>query len=329
MDQEVVVLFEGAAEADLSVDLPAGWWVHPVLAANNVATSTLYGPLSDLVIVKEVAGSRIYWEAQGIYTLNFVEPGKSYQILMDAPGVLDFTGLGGNPLPPLASNIELNEFENLTPWNDMVFTGNSHTIAIDRGAWDDIPDMSYGDYLGVFNQNGFCAGMMIYTGNDQNVSITAFGDDPTTNSLTEGLMEEEYMTFKLYRPMTGEELTLEAEFDQTLPNTDIYAVDGLSKINNFTMVATSIDDLYSLNDVEIYPNPANDRVTVNCIGNISKDAILHIYSIEEGKLVKEERLNNNTIELDISQLAQGVYFVKVLDGDKVIVKKLIKHRNTF
>jgi hypothetical protein len=330
MNQASVLLFEGPPEGDLTVDLPNGWWIHPVLAPNNVASNALYGPLGgDLIIVKEVAGARIYWPAQGITTLNFVEPGKGYQILVTAESELDFTGLGGNPTLPLASNIELNQYENLTPWNNVIFTGASHTIAIESTAWEGIPDMTVGDYLGAFTQNGQCAGMLIYTGDGTNVALTAFGDDFTTSSMTEGFVAEEYMSFKLFRPMTGEEFTLEATFDQTLPNTDIFAIDGLSKITDFTTVATSIDDLYSLNDVEIYPNPANDRVTINCIGNISKDAMLNIYSIEEGKLVKEERLNNNTIELDISNLAQGVYFVKVTDGDYVIVKKLIKHRNTF
>lgn len=330
MDQESIVLFEGPAESDLTVDLPAGWWMHPVLAAENVATAALYGPLGgDLVIAKEIAGSRIYWPDQGIINLNFVEPGKAYQILMNVDSELDFTGLGGNATAPLASNIELNEFENLTPWNDLQRTGVSHTIAIENTAWDGIPDLNYGDYLAVFTQNGISAGMMIFTGGESNVAVTAYGDDHTTSTLTEGFIDGEYMSFMLFNPMTGEEFTLRAEFDQTLPNDDIFAGNGLSKITELTVVATSIDDIYSINDIEIYPNPANDRVTISAIGKISKDAMLQIYSIEEGKLVKEERLNDNSIELDISQLAQGVYFVKVTDGDKVIVKKLIKHRNTY
>jgi len=330
MDAEGIVLFAGPPEGDLTVDLPSGWYVMPVLAACDVASAGVFDPLGgDLVIVKEVAGNRVWWPAVHVYNLTFLEPGKAYQIKMDNAGILDYTGACGGPTPPLATNIELNQLQNLTPWNDMVYTGISHTIGVANTAWESIPDMNHGDYLGVFNQSGACAGVMVYSGDSENVSFTAFGDDPTTNSLTEGFIENEYMSFKLYRPMTGEELTLQAEFDQTLPNTDIFAEDGLSMITGMNVVATSIDDLYALNDVEIYPNPANDRVTINCIGNISKDAILHIYSIEEGKLVKEERLNNNTIELDIGHLAQGVYFVKVTDGSNVIVKKLIKHRNTY
>ena len=326
---EMVLFFEGMSDPDQVVVLNAGWTVIPVLSPNNVATAALFGPLgSDLIICKEIAGNRIYWPDQGIFNLNFLEPGKAYQIAMSAPGSLDFSGFDALP-GPWVSNIELNQLDNATPWNDVVFTGTSHTIAIDSKALENIPGINYGDYIGVFTQNNICAGLIQYNGSMENVSLAAFSDDATTASMTEGFIPEEYMSFKMYRPATGEEYTLEAEFDVNMPNTDIFAFDGLSKIVDITVTVTSVDDMFALNDVEIYPNPANDRVTINCIGNISNNAEVFIYSIEEGKLVKYEKLNNNTVELDISQLAQGVYFVKVTDGANVVVKKLIKHSNAY
>jgi hypothetical protein len=315
--QQVVVFFEGDEDANI-----------PVLSMNDVPTASLFGPLgANLIICKEIGGGRIYWPSVGITTLNFLEPGKAYQLALVAPGSINYAGFDA-PMGPLASNIELNQLDNNTPWNDVIFTGTSHTIAIESKALENIPGITPGDYFGVFTQKGICAGLIQYQGGQGNVSITAFGDDATTSTLSEGFISEEYMSFRMYRPATAEEFTLEAAFDPTLPNTDIFAGDGLSKIIDITATATSINEL-SLSDVELYPNPANDRVTINCIGEISKHSELTIYSIGEGKIVMSKTLTTNKVELDINNLAQGVYFVKVTDGNTVIVKKLIKHRNIF
>jgi hypothetical protein len=328
VNQEVFVFFQGDADANKVVACNAGWTLIPVLSADNVPTTTLFGPFgSNLIICKEIGGSRIYWPSQGIFTLNFLQPGKAYSMALNAAGSLDYTGFDAMP-GPLASNIELNQLDNNTPWNDVIMTGTSHTIAIERRTLDNIPGITAGDYIGVFTQNGICAGMIEYQEGEDNVALTAFGDDPTTASLTEGFIPNEFLNFRMYKPTTGEEFTLECTFDQNMPNTDLFAFDGLSKIVDITATATSIEEL-TLNDVELYPNPANDRVTVNCIGRISKNAELTVYSIEEGKLIMNKRLVSNKIELDIHSMAQGVYFVKVTDGSNVIVKKLIKHRNNF
>ncbi len=328
MDQEALVLVEGTAESDLSVDLPFGWCTIPVLAKNVVSSSDLFGQLDPhLVIVKEIAGNRIWWPAMGVFSLTTVEPGKSYQVLLTATVALDFTAFNA-PEPVGPANNELNEFVNNTPWNDVEFTGTSHTIAIDKDAWSELPGIGFGDYLGVFTQNGLCSGMIISTGKREPLSITAFGDDFTTASTVEGFTGNEYMSFRLYRPSTQEEFTITATFDPSLPNTDLYLGNGLSRITHMSMMATAIGE-NGLNDVEIYPNPACESVMIKCIGNISADAILALYSMASGKLIREVRLENNLTELKIQDLAQGVYFIRITDGQEIIIKKLIKHSNTF
>ncbi|MBP6977188.1 MAG: T9SS type A sorting domain-containing protein [Lentimicrobiaceae bacterium] len=328
MDQEAVILVEGIAESDQSVNLPAGWYTIPILAQNMVPSSSLFGQLDpNLVIVKEIAGNRIWWPAMGIYTLTSTEPGKSYQILLSASDVLDFTPFSA-PAPCGPSNVELNQLANPTPWNNVEFTGTSHTIAIEKDAWDDVEGIGYGDYLGVFTHNGLCAGMMLYTGKKEALSITAFGDDPTTNNATEGFVSNESMSFRLFRTSTHEEFQITATFDPILPNTDVYQVNGLSGILDMSVVATSIAET-GLKDVEIYPNPASDHVMIKCIGSISQDASLKVYAVGSGQLVKEVRIEANLMDLDIHDLAQGVYFIRITDGHEIMIKKLIKQGNEF
>lgn len=328
MTQEALILVEGMAESDLSVDIPSGWYTIPVLAQNTVSSSALFGQLDPhLVIVKEIAGNRIWWPAMGVFSLTNIEPGKSYQVLLTAADALDFTAFNA-PVPVGPANNELNELANNTPWNNVEFTGASHTISIDKGAWDDLAGIGFGDYLGVFTQNGLCSGMIIYAGNREPLSITAFGDDFTTAASVEGFENNEYMSFRLYRPSTHEEFTITATFDPSLPNTDLYLGNGLSRITHMTMMATAIGE-YGLNGVEIYPNPACESAMIKCIGNISSNAILALYSMASGKLIREVRLENNLTELKIQDLAQGVYFIRITDGQETIIKKLIKHSNKF
>ncbi|HOW26003.1 MAG TPA: T9SS type A sorting domain-containing protein [Bacteroidales bacterium] len=326
MDQEALILVEGLAESDLSVNLPAGWYTIPILAQNTVPSSSLFGQLDpNLVIVKEIAGNRIWWPAMGVLSLTSIEPGKSYQILLTATDVLDYTAFNA-PAPVVPSNIELNQLANNTPWNDVIFTGTSHTIAIDESAWDHLAGTGYGDYLGVFDQSGLCSGMIMYSGKREPLSITAFGDDLTTSVTTEGFIQNEYMSFRLYRPSTQEEFVITATFDPDLPDTDRYQINGLSKITDMMMMATDIGE-NGLGDVEIYPNPACDRVMIKCIGHISGDAVLSLYSMGSGKLIREVKPEKNMTELDISGLAQGVYFIRITDGQDVIIRKLVKQSN--
>ncbi|MDD5696140.1 MAG: T9SS type A sorting domain-containing protein [Bacteroidales bacterium] len=328
MTQSVIILVHGFAETDLTIYLPSGWFIMPVLSQEAVPSNMLFSQLDpNLVIVKEIAGNRIWWPAMGIYTLTSTEPGKSYQILLSASDVLDFTPFSA-PAPCGSSNVELNQLANPTLWNNVEFTGTSHTIAIDKDAWDNVEGIGYGDYLGVFTHNGLCAGMMRYTGKKEALSITAFGDDPTTNTATEGFVSNESMSFRLFRTSTHEEFQITATFDPTLPNTDVYQVNGLSGILDMSVVATSIAET-GLQDVEIYPNPASDHVFIKCIGSISQDASLKVYAVGSGQLVKEARIEANLMDLDIHDLAQGVYFIRITDRHEIMIKKLIKQGNEF
>ena len=86
-------------------------------------------------------------------------------------------------------------------------------------------------------------------------------------------------------------------------------------------VSSGTDELISLNEIKIYPNPASDFVIV-------ESEKLKIYQIEifdiTGKLVKNCTINENLQSFDISNLEQGIYFVNVKTNNVNRVFKLIK-----
>lgn len=84
-----------------------------------------------------------------------------------------------------------------------------------------------------------------------------------------------------------------------------------------------LDDL-NFEDVSIYPNPSNGKITVS----FNKEVTLKSFVIRDvtGRLVREEKPQTTTgITFDISTEAQGVYFLNIESGNTIQSFKLIKN----
>ncbi len=78
---------------------------------------------------------------------------------------------------------------------------------------------------------------------------------------------------------------------------------------------------YSVEDIRIYPNPANDVLNFVMSDSMSLDKV-EIYDAI-GKRVFSSNVYNNSI--NISELTSGVYFVKAFSGERQITKKIVKN----
>jgi hypothetical protein len=79
-----------------------------------------------------------------------------------------------------------------------------------------------------------------------------------------------------------------------------------------------------VNNLNVYPNPADDQVTVEYT-SAGNDATLSIYNLV-GQEVIYRNLNSmdNTLTIDVSDLSEGIYFYAVKEGNQVIeTKKLV------
>ena len=88
-----------------------------------------------------------------------------------------------------------------------------------------------------------------------------------------------------------------------------------SGINSYTVNRT--------NDILIYPNPANDIITIEENSLINKNGLISIYNIQ-GQIVLEQTLQDAKSQIDISSLEKGVYFVKVNNRNGMQVRKVVK-----
>ena len=81
------------------------------------------------------------------------------------------------------------------------------------------------------------------------------------------------------------------------------------------------ENLLSFN---LFPNPAKDFVNIKVNQLSSNKLDVSLYSLD-GKMVlsTSKSIQNNQTQLDVSNLKSGMYFLKITNDDKELVKKLI------
>ncbi|MDW3646373.1 MAG: thrombospondin type 3 repeat-containing protein [Bacteroidia bacterium] len=84
---------------------------------------------------------------------------------------------------------------------------------------------------------------------------------------------------------------------------------------------------YASASMNLYPNPAQNKLIVDFESSISEHTTLSIYDLR-GKLVKvqpvEVSLGKQILRLDISSLSEGAYYIKMQVGDINFTNKFIK-----
>ena len=76
-----------------------------------------------------------------------------------------------------------------------------------------------------------------------------------------------------------------------------------------------------LNSINLYPNPANDVVNVQCtMYNIQEVEVFDVY----GKVINTVNVNDNPTRINISGLANGMYFVRVTTDKGAVTKPFVK-----
>ena len=86
----------------------------------------------------------------------------------------------------------------------------------------------------------------------------------------------------------------------------------------FTIVGT--DEINENSDYLIYPNPTNGMLTIE---STTQDCFLMLYSIE-GKPMLGKALQDGANTLDLSNLSNGIYIIKLKNSKNIFVRRLIK-----
>jgi hypothetical protein len=214
--------------------------------------------------------------------------------------------------------------KNNSPWNDLHFTALSHPIGFPEGVLADL-DIQPGDIIGVFTPEGLCAGLTEISSVGAGTAVMAFANDETTPE-KDGFATGEMFQFKLYSYQQNEEYDLFVQYNQTLPNTSQFEIQGISAVTSVTMTPTSIGNADSFAS-GVFPNPSDGKFSLAMSlwpANLeiqlldSRGSVLETY-------VPGAKLNGSTMLFNLEHLSSGVYFLKLIDLSQVEIKKLIIH----
>jgi len=304
----------GIEVSNKAYGLAAGWNLVPVICNTNVNIASLTGGLgANLQIVKEIAGSRVYWPSFGIYTLENMVPGSAYFVRMAAAGMVTFPA---NSDQSAAVNYEPVK-EYITPWNALHRSASSHITGFTAEA---IRGFSEGDIMGVFNTQGYCAGMTEIKDLSENLVLYAFGDDALTPD-QDGFIQGDPLIFRIYRPSTGELFGLDVMFDAAMPDSEgVFAAEGISGISAIYSVNTGVGDEISAG-LYVYPNPAHSEITVGGLDGILE---IQILGADGASLLQQDVNHPGDIRLSLGKFPAGIYQLRIKTGLGIIIRKVVK-----
>ncbi len=305
----------GAPETTNSIELEEGLHYLPILSMSPVSASELFGN-APVKFAYNLYNAELYWPEGGIYTLQTLYPGIGYLVYLNETHEFVFVDKGETP--KTASRMPFKAFENPTVvWNDPHNSGRAHFISIYSEA---IEDLNLTDVIGVFNSDDICVGMSQVENIRENLGLIVYGEDNTTEE-KDGLLDGESMVFKI---LEGKNNAREVYpvFDKNMPyHNGKYAENGYSGIESFKGSPTGIE-VNEIAGLEIYPNPANDKLNIVCPVQDSPTSIT-IYNAQ-GQVVISSQLQQTLSTFNISTLENGIYLIKIKSSDKVVVEQLIK-----
>ncbi len=154
-------------------------------------------------------------------------------------------------------------------------------------------------------------------------------DNPVSHTVTNANGEYKFDnlawgTYKVYIEIPG----IEHVMYQVTIGPENPSVENLDFIVDEDSAATvSIKDLLNENSIEIFPNPANDRVNLQLVAKERAEVIFSMMSVDGQTIFAE------TVELypgvythsfDMEYLPSGLYFINIIDGKESISRKVIK-----
>ena len=141
-----------------------------------------------------------------------------------------------------------------------------------------------------------------------------------------------------YRPQNGDWSTVTATSNSCtitgLTSLTTYEVQVMANCNNgevsewsgsVTEQTTNVGiENWLSNSVNIFPNPAKEVVNVQCtVNNAQLGGELHLLDVY-GKLLRIVPVSSETMQIDVSGLADGMYFVRVKTQEGIVTKSFVK-----
>jgi len=101
---------------------------------------------------------------------------------------------------------------------------------------------------------------------------------------------------------------------------------GLAFFNSTNVNQVGVKELFTEENVKVFPNPASDKITIAIKDNSYQELAIRCYDVV-GKVVLEKNTFNKLIDIDVSQFSKGIYFIQLQSKDtkqfKTVTKKVV------
>nr|NQU92920.1 T9SS type A sorting domain-containing protein [Bacteroidota bacterium] len=288
--------------------LQSGWRYLPVLCSDPVDVATLFAGITQLTIVKSIAGNGIYWPEYNINQLNNLQPGKGYYVKMNGNNTITFP----ESTDQMPNQVSYNENLVVSPWNRVVTTNSSHTIAFIERA---VELFEEDDMIGVFTSSGLCAGVIRVVDEEQALAVNCFADDPLT-AIVDGLSSNEPLNFRLYRQNSGETFEMIATY-ASIGNQGQFAEHGISVISDLKLQPLGINS-NGPESVRLLPNPTTGLVNIE---GVKGETVLVFYNAF-GNPIRSQTLDSSST-IDLMDFPKGIYLVQITTSNGVRFDKLV------
>ncbi|MDX9694418.1 MAG: C10 family peptidase [Bacteroidales bacterium] len=98
---------------------------------------------------------------------------------------------------------------------------------------------------------------------------------------------------------------------------NVCGVGPVSELAIVVSINTGFGEINPVNNIAIYPNPAKENISISNI----KNAQILIYNTAGIMVYKKENINSD-IPVNISELMNGNYYIKIIDNNKSVVQLL-------
>ncbi len=302
----------GAALPVQELQLEEGWSLIPMLSnIAGFAMDIFANP--EIMVAKEVAGNRVFWPVQNIYTLTTLNPGSAYFVYCIAPTSINF----GLKSTATSGSDPVSQNPGFAPWETVVPTPGSHLIVIPEVLFGTFEE---GDVVGAFNSSGLNCGYATISAKDMVLAV--YGDDPTTNVI-DGMQEGEDIIYKIYRHASAEEQIIAPDFALDMPNTGSQFVNhGLSKMAIATSVA--MDEVSFSFDV--YPNPASEFIVISQAQEDMQNLRIQMITMTGNVVIDIFEDKKTSDKIDVSMLPEGFYLLRISNNEqskstKIVIRK--------
>jgi hypothetical protein len=96
---------------------------------------------------------------------------------------------------------------------------------------------------------------------------------------------------------------------------------GCSRLSNGILSGTTE---IQKNQISIYPNPAKDEL--NIVSRTNSKLNIEIFDVAGASIYKESFVNQAVLKIPLMNFANGVYFLKVNDGELTNIEKVLIQR---